>query len=109
MRCRRDRVRWGAYLVRVRYPDGGGLTSEGRAPRETVRLQAALFGQGVPVSEIAGRLWVSHNAVHVWRRRWLADGEAGLASKAPSGSAFGSPTSNWIRLRPRGRRGRSCR
>ncbi|MER7472740.1 winged helix-turn-helix domain-containing protein [Micromonospora sp. NPDC000018] len=53
-----------------------------------MRLQAAaLFGQGVPVSEIARRLRVSHNAVYVWRRRWLADGEAGLASKGPSGSA----------------------
>jgi putative transposase len=41
----------------------------------------------VPVSEIARRLRVSHNAVYVWRRRWLADGEAGLASKGPSGSA----------------------
>jgi putative transposase len=30
---------------------------------------------------------VSHNAVYVWRRRWLADGEAGLATKGPSGSA----------------------
>jgi transposase len=76
-----------AYLVRVRYPDGGGLTAEGRARREAVRLQAAaLFARDVPVPEIARRLRVSHNAVYVWRRRWLADGEAGLASKGPSGT-----------------------
>ncbi|WP_330186271.1 winged helix-turn-helix domain-containing protein [Dactylosporangium sp. AC04546] len=76
-----------AYLVRVRYPDGGGLTAEGRARREAVRLQAAaLFARDVPVPEIARRLRVSHNAVYVWRRRWLAEGEAGLASKGSSGT-----------------------
>ncbi|MEU5940261.1 winged helix-turn-helix domain-containing protein [Micromonospora sp. NPDC047548] len=71
------------------YPDGGGLTAEGRARREAVRLQAtAMFAQDVPVPEIAGRLRVSHNAVYVWRRRWLADGEGGLASKGPSGNGW---------------------
>ncbi|MEV8517958.1 helix-turn-helix domain-containing protein [Dactylosporangium sp. NPDC051484] len=40
----------------------------------------------MPVPEIAGRLRVSHNAVYVWRRRWLADGAAGLASRGPSGT-----------------------
>ncbi|GAA4470840.1 winged helix-turn-helix domain-containing protein [Phytohabitans houttuyneae] len=80
-------ARSAAYLVRVRYPDGGGLTAEGRARREAVRLRAAaLFASNVPVAEIARRLRVSHNAVYVWRRRWVASGEAGLASKGPSGS-----------------------
>lgn len=75
------------YLVLVRYGDGGGLTAEGRARREAVRLRAAgLFAQEVPVPEIAERLRVSHNAVYVWRRRWLAEGEAGLVSQGPSGS-----------------------
>ena len=75
------------YLVRVRYPDGGGLTAAGRARREAVRLQAAeLFAQEVPVPEIARRLRVSHNAVYGWRRVWLADGETGLMSKGPSGT-----------------------
>ncbi|WP_027944686.1 helix-turn-helix domain-containing protein, partial [Amycolatopsis taiwanensis] len=64
------------YLVRVRYPDGGGLTAEGRARREVVRLQAAeMLAQEVAVPEIARRLRVSQNAVYVWRRRWLAEGE----------------------------------
>lgn len=38
------------------------------------------------MSEIAQRLRVSQNAVYVWRRRWLADGQAGLVSKGPSGT-----------------------
>src|SRR5690606_41913696 len=75
------------YLDAVRYPDGSGLTAEGRARREAVRLQVAqLFAQDIPVREIAKRLRVSHNAVYVWRRRWLADGEAGLLSKGASGN-----------------------
>lgn len=45
-----------------------------------------MFAQDVPVPEIARRLRVSHNAVYVWRRRWRADGEAGLASKGASGT-----------------------
>jgi putative transposase len=51
-------------------------------------LQAAQwFAQDVPVAEIARRLRVSTNAVYVWRRRWQAEGEAGLASKGPGGSS----------------------
>jgi transposase len=75
------------YAVGMRYPDGGGLTAEGRARREAVRLRAAeLFVQDVSVPEIARRLRVSHNAVYVWRRRWLAEGDGGLVSKGPSGA-----------------------
>lgn len=71
----------------MRYPDGGGLTAAGRARREAIRLQAAeWFAQDVPAAEIAKRLRVSENAVYVWKRRWRADGEAGLASKGPSGA-----------------------
>jgi transposase len=75
------------YLGWMRYPDGGGLTAAGRVRREAVRLQAAeMFAQEVSVPEIAKRLRVSQNAVYVWRRKWLADGEAGLVSKGPAGS-----------------------
>jgi len=72
----------------MRYADGGGLSDQGRAKREAVRLQAAQwFAQDVPVAEIARRLRVSTNAVYTWRRQWRAEGEAGLASKGPGGSS----------------------
>src|SRR5437868_3154521 len=71
----------------MRYADSGGLSAEGRAKRETVRLQAAAwFAEGVPVAEIARRLRVSTNSVYMWRRRWQAGGTAALASKGPGGS-----------------------
>ena len=72
----------------MRYADGGGLSEQGRAKREAVRLQAAeWFGQDIPVHQIAQRLRVSTNAVYVWRRRWRAGGPAALASRGPGGSA----------------------
>lgn len=72
----------------MRYADGGGLSEQGRATREAVRLQAAdLFVQDVPVAEIARRLRVSTNAVYLWRRRWRAGGTAALGSKGPGGSS----------------------
>jgi transposase len=78
----------GAYVEIMRYADGGGLSAQGRAKREAVRLQAAeWFAQDVPVAEIAHRLRVSTNAVYVWRRRWQSGGETALASKGPGGSA----------------------
>ncbi|MDU0294832.1 winged helix-turn-helix domain-containing protein [Saccharothrix longispora] len=72
----------------MRYADGGGLSERGRTTREQVRLQAAQwFAQDMAVAEIARRLRVSTNAVYTWRRRWRAEGEAGLASKGPGGSS----------------------
>ena len=71
----------------MRYPDGGGLSAEGRAKREAVRLQAAeLFEQGVSSAEVAGRLRVTLQAVNNWRRAWKAGGASALASKGPGGS-----------------------
>ena len=53
----------------MRYADGGGLTAEGRARREDVRLQAAqLFEQGVGARRIATVLRVSTKSVYQWRR-----------------------------------------
>ena len=42
----RDSCGWRGYACFVRYADGGGLTAEGRARRERLRLQAAeMFAQ----------------------------------------------------------------
>jgi transposase len=71
----------------MRYPDGGGLSAEGRAKREAVRLQAGeLFEQGLSSPEVAGRLRVTPQAVNNWRRAWKAGGASALASKGPGGS-----------------------
>jgi hypothetical protein len=45
------------YTDGMRYPDGGGLTAQARARRESVRLQAAeLFARGISPVEVADRL-----------------------------------------------------
>jgi transposase len=70
----------------MRYPDGGGLSAEGRARREVVRLQAAqMFEQGAGPVQVAGQLRVSAKSAYQWRRRWLAGGQAALASRGPGG------------------------
>lgn len=72
----------------MRYPDGGGLSAEGRARREKVRLQAArMFEQDMDPVQIARLLRVSAKSVYQWRRAWRAGGEAALASKGPGGNA----------------------
>ena len=71
----------------MRYADGGGLTAEGRARRESVRLQAAeMFAQDANPVQIAGELRVSTKSVYQWRRAWRAGGEEALSSKGPGGS-----------------------
>jgi transposase len=71
----------------VRYADGGGLTAEGRARRERVRLQAAeMFAQDADPVQIARSLRVSTKSVYQWRRAWRAGGQEGLASRGPGGS-----------------------
>jgi transposase len=70
----------------MRYADGGGLTAEGRARREDVRLQAArLFEQDIDAGQIAAIVRVSTKSVYQWRRAWRAGGDAALASKGPGG------------------------
>jgi hypothetical protein len=55
----------------MRYADGGGLTAEGRARRENVRLQAArLFEQDVDARRIAKILRVSTKSVYQRRPAW---------------------------------------
>jgi len=72
----------------MRYPDGGGLTAEGRARREKVQLQAAqMFGQGIKPTQVARFLRVSTKSAYLWRRRWRSGGEAALASKGAGGNA----------------------
>lgn len=76
------------YAGLMRYPDGGGLSVQGGAKREAVRMRAVeWFAQQVPVAEIAARLRVSVNAVYVWRRRWKFGGRAALVSKGAGGSS----------------------
>jgi putative transposase len=71
----------------MRYADGGGLTAQGRARREAVRMQAAeMFARKVPTARVAWRLRVSANSVRVWRRRWRVGGPLALASKGPGGA-----------------------
>jgi transposase len=72
----------------MRYSDGGGLSAQGRAKREAVRMRAAeWFAQKVPVAQIADCLRVSTNSVYVWRRRWKAGGRMALVSKGSSGAS----------------------
>ncbi len=76
------------YTRCMRYPDGGGLTAEGRARREKVRLQAAqMFEQDMDPVQVARLLRVSAKSAYQWRRAWRAGGEAALASKGPGGNA----------------------
>ena len=82
----------------MRYADGGGLTAEGRARRENVRLLAArLFEQDVDARRIAKILRVSTKSVYQRRPARGAAGDAGLgaagdaavASRGPGGRGFG--------------------
>jgi putative transposase len=70
----------------MRYPDGGGLTAEGRARREAVRMQAAeMFAHGLARTEVARRLRVSRMSASRWHRVWQDGGAEALASKGPGG------------------------
>ena len=74
----------------MRYADGGGLTAEGRARRENVRLQAArLFEQDVDARRIAKILRVSTKSVYQRRPAWGAAGDAALGAAATR--AWGAP------------------
>lgn len=84
----------------MRYPDGGGLTAEGRARREKVRQQAAqMFEQGMDPERVAKCLRVSTKSAYQWRRSWRAGGGAALASKGPAGNACKLDERQLARLR----------
>jgi transposase len=84
----------------MRYPDGGGLSAEGRARREKLRLQAAqMFRQGIKPVQVARSLRVSAKSAYQWRRCWRAGGEAALASKGPGGAACRLDEQQRARLR----------
>ena len=84
----------------MRYPDGGGLSAQGRARREKLRLEAAqMFEQGIEPVQVARCLRVSAKSAYQWRRRWLADGEAALASRGPGGAACRLDERQLARLR----------
>jgi len=75
----------------MRYPDGGGLTAEGRARREKVRLQAAqMIEQDIDPVRIAGLLRVSTKSVYQWRRAWRAGGERRWPPKGRAGTPASS-------------------
>lgn len=84
----------------MRYPDGGGLTAQGRFRREQVRLQAAsMFEQGIGPVMVAGLLRVSAKSAHQWHRAWEAGGAAALASKGPGGAGCKLDEDQLARLR----------
>jgi putative transposase len=71
----------------MRYPDGGGLTTEQRARREQVRLAAAeMIEAGAGDREVARRVRVSRMSANRWRRALAAGGREALASKGAGGA-----------------------
>jgi transposase len=87
------------YADGMRYPDGGGLTAQGRAKREAVRVQAAdLFAGGMSAVEVAERLRVSTKSAYAWRRDWLRGGTAALASHGAAGGPCKLTAQQLVRL-----------
>ena len=69
----------------MRYPQGGGLTTQRREVHERLRLEAAeRFALGQDNALIAKDLRVHVRSVQRWRKAWSEDGEAALASKGPA-------------------------
>jgi transposase len=69
------------------------ITRRPAAQQERERLQARrlraaeLFAAGVDQAEVARQLGVSRQSVHLWYRRWQAEGPDGLRSRGPTGPA----------------------
>ncbi|MFC9459710.1 helix-turn-helix domain-containing protein [Streptomyces sp. NPDC056983] len=63
----------------MRYPDGGGLTAEGRVRREGVRLAAAdLIEAGASDREVARRFRVTRMSANRRRRALVTGGRQAL-------------------------------
>src|SRR5712691_1920611 len=81
------------YAGCMRYPDSGGLSAEGRARREIVRLQAAqMFEHEVRPVQVARRLQVSAKPAYQWRAalaRWRPGGAGVEGSGRRQGRAAG--------------------
>ncbi|WP_101385860.1 helix-turn-helix domain-containing protein [Streptomyces sp. TLI_146] len=66
----------------MRYPQGGGLTSERRAFRERIRLEAAeMFAVGQNNMRVAEQLRVNVRSVQRWHRAWRESGDISLRSR----------------------------
>ena len=84
----------------MRYAEGGGLTAQERARRESVRLQAAsMFEQDMDPVRIAKLLRITPKSVYRWRRAWRVGGAAALASKGQGGYACKLDEQQLSRLR----------
>ena len=84
----------------MRYPDGGGLSAQGRAHREKLRLQAAqMFQQGIKPVQVARSLRVSAKSAYQWRRCLRVGGTAALASKGAGGAVCRLSGAQLARLR----------
>ncbi|WP_456114830.1 IS630 family transposase [Streptomyces cyaneochromogenes] len=71
----------------MRYPDGGGLTTEERTRRERVRLAAAdLIEAGASDCQVARKLRVTRMSANRWRRALASGGRQALVSKGPGGA-----------------------
>ncbi|WTL69637.1 winged helix-turn-helix domain-containing protein (plasmid) [Streptosporangium sp. NBC_01495] len=69
----------------MRYAQGGGLSSERRAFRERLRLQAAeRFAQDESSTAIARDLRITVRSVQRWRRQWQVSGAKALRSHGPA-------------------------
>ncbi|WP_210590710.1 winged helix-turn-helix domain-containing protein [Streptomyces sp. GESEQ-35] len=69
----------------MRYAQGGGLTPQGQAARERVRMLAADgFARGEKHTVIAKRLRVSVRSVERWHRSWRDGGQGALRISGPA-------------------------
>jgi hypothetical protein len=67
----------------MRYPQGGGLTTERQAFRERIRMEAAVRFAAGASNGTAKELRVSVRSVERWRRAWHNAGTEGLRSAGP--------------------------